>query len=78
MVQHHINKGMCTVSEVFPLFCQTPVVHADVQLRDLTFLYTKFLFQRFKVVIQKWVQFHYTEYLKNLFFMSSKVLKRMG
>jgi hypothetical protein len=24
-VQHHINKEMCTVSVVFPLFCSTPV-----------------------------------------------------
>jgi hypothetical protein len=34
MVQHHINGEVCTVSVVFPLFCSTPVVHADLQLRD--------------------------------------------
>jgi hypothetical protein len=26
VVQHHINKEMCTVSVVFPLFCSTPVL----------------------------------------------------
>jgi hypothetical protein len=25
VVLHHINKEMCTVSVVFPLFCSTPV-----------------------------------------------------
>jgi hypothetical protein len=25
VVQHHVNKEMCTVSVVFPLFCSTPV-----------------------------------------------------
>jgi hypothetical protein len=28
VVQHHINKDMCTVSAVFPLFCPIPIAPA--------------------------------------------------
>jgi hypothetical protein len=26
VVHHHVNKEMCTVSVVFPLFCSSPVL----------------------------------------------------
>jgi hypothetical protein len=32
VVQHHINKEMCTASEVFPLFCPTPVSYTQRRL----------------------------------------------
>jgi hypothetical protein len=32
MVQHHINKEMCTLSVVFPLFCSVPV-HSNVNVQ---------------------------------------------
>jgi hypothetical protein len=35
MVQHHINKEMCTVSVVFPLFCPTPVYCILVKTHNL-------------------------------------------
>jgi hypothetical protein len=37
MVQQHINKEMCTVSVVFPLFCSSPV-HLTYHILDETLL----------------------------------------
>jgi hypothetical protein len=37
--QHHINRGMCTVSVVFPLFCPTPLcMCAHTRERDVPLL----------------------------------------
>jgi hypothetical protein len=38
MVQHHINKEMCTVSVVCPLFCQTPVCASMISVLMLILL----------------------------------------
>jgi hypothetical protein len=32
LIQHHVNKEMCVVSVVFPLFCGTPAYHSSLLL----------------------------------------------